>query len=374
MAISEYSNQDYLSKMKHINECLGINDDFSIEKNKNIIFVYTPPKVGSTTLVSSIRLNASGKFTVLHLHNEIMLKILYKITDVSVLEIIKYNKFLGKNVYVIDIYRSPIEQKISTFFENIHSFHFNVPIEILNTFEINRIVKRFNQVFPHLQTNDHYRSKYNVSYPEVFDFTNKYIMVQKDGITYCKIRLKDSSEWKTILKKILGIDIFIVNDYETNRKPIHQLFSLFKNHYKIPINLITLIESDPTLSYYYSAEERNEYIKMWRGKTNNIVASTFTIEEYAFYSDIALDNQYIGEIQMDHYIDLGCLCMGCSRKRGLMLLKVMRGETIIDKIDHISASKEYIKEKAKRVPIYRQIQRRHTSSHIVQNNFQKTFK
>ena len=119
MAISEYSNQDYLSKMKHINECLGINDDFSIEKNKNIIFVYTPPKVGSTTLVSSIRLNASGKFTVLHLHNEIMLKILYKITDVSVLEIIKYNKFLGKNVYVIDIYRSPIEQKISTFFENI---------------------------------------------------------------------------------------------------------------------------------------------------------------------------------------------------------------------------------------------------------------
>ena len=182
MTAQDFTNQTYLNKMKYVNESLGISDDFSIEKNKNIIFIYTPPKVGSTTLVSSIRINACGKFTVLHLHNEIMLKILYKITDVTVLDIIKYNKFLGKNVFVFDIYRSPIEQKISTFFENIHSFHFNVPIETLNTFDLSRVIKRFNQVFPYLQTNDNFRTKYQVPYPENFDFNNRFISAEVDGI------------------------------------------------------------------------------------------------------------------------------------------------------------------------------------------------
>ena len=86
----DYNNYEYLQKLKKANESLGISDDFNIEKNKNIVFIYTPPKVGSTTLVSSIRINACSKFTVLHLHNEIMLKVLYKIKDLTILEIIKY--------------------------------------------------------------------------------------------------------------------------------------------------------------------------------------------------------------------------------------------------------------------------------------------
>lgn len=372
----DLTNPDNLNKMKYVNESLGISDDFSIEKNKNIIFVYTPPKVGSTTLVSSIRINACGKFTVLHLHNEIMLKILYKITDVTVLDIIKYNRFLGKNVYVIDIYRSPIEQKISTFFENIHSFHFNVPVEVLNTFELNRIIKRFNQVFPYLLTNDNFRTKYKIPYPEEFDFNNKFIFVESDGIKYFKIRLKDSNEWRTILQKILGLEIFIVNDYETSKKPISRIFSLFKQYYKIPSNLFEMIENDKNLTYYYSVEERNEYLNVWRNKINNTIAKTFTPEEYDFYSDIALDNQYINEIQLDHYIDLGCLCMACCRKRGLLLVKVRRGENVsADRIEHYKAGAEYLTVKSKHLPVYvKQRSSLRNNSLIVKNNFMNTVK
>ena len=376
MTAQDFTNQTYLNKMKYVNESLGISDDFSIEKNKNIIFIYTPPKVGSTTLVSSIRINACGKFTVLHLHNEIMLKILYKITDVTVLDIIKYNKFLGKNVFVFDIYRSPIEQKISTFFENIHSFHFNVPIETLNTFDLSRVIKRFNQVFPYLQTNDNFRTKYQVPYPENFDFNNRFISADVDGIKYFKIRLKDSGDWKTILQNILGIEIFIVNDYETSKKPISQLFSLFKQQYSIPVNLLGMIESDSSLEYYYSPDERNQYIDFWKGKINNNIATTFTPEEYIFYTDVALDNQYINEIQLDHYIDLGCLCVGCCRKRGLMLVKVRRGETVNERIDHSTASSEYIKVKAKTVPVYirSKSQQQSRNSNIVKGNFLRVMK
>ena len=79
----------YNEKMKDINARLGIQDDLNIEKNRKLIFVYCPPKVGSTTLVSSLRLSASDKLTILHLHKEIMLKVLYNITDVTVNEIIQ---------------------------------------------------------------------------------------------------------------------------------------------------------------------------------------------------------------------------------------------------------------------------------------------
>jgi len=349
----DFSSEASFIRMSDINESLGINDDFSVEKNKNIVFVYTPPKVGSTTLVSSIRLNACGKFTVLHLHNEIMLKVLYGITDVTVLDIIKFNKFLGKNVIVIDIYRSPIEQKISTFFENVHSLHFNVPVDSLNDFDVNRLIKRFNQVFPYLQTNDHFRTKYNVSFPTSFDFNKKYIFVESDGIKYYKIRLADSQEWGMMLKQILNInvDVYIAKDYETEKKPINKLFTLFKKNYLIPANLYNLIEKDENLRFYYSDSERSQYLISWRIKSNPIEFKTFTKDEYDFYMDVALDNQYIGEFQKDHYIDLGCLCMGCCRKRGKMLLRLKNGEQVDDRIDHFEAAEDYLRARAKVLPI-----------------------
>lgn len=377
MPTLDYSNSDIFNKMKYANECLGISDDFSIEKNKNIVFVFTPPKVGSTTLVSSIRLNACGKYTVLHLHNEIMLRVLYKINDVTVLDIIKFNKFLGKDIIVIDIYRSPIEQKISTFFENIHSLHFNAPIDVLNTFEVSRIIKRFNQVFPYLQTNDHFRNKYEVPYPETFDFTNKYIHSEVDGINYYKLRLKDSNEWGNILKQILNIgnDMYIIKDYETDKKPINHIFNLFKKYYEIPKNLFNIIENDAGLRYYYSDYERTQYLNTWRSKINSSDFITFKPEEYVFYMDIALDNQYISEIQHDHYIDLGCLCMGCCRKRGKILLRLKNGEKVSERIDHNEEFTEYLKGRAKNLPIYKTTNKKNVGNRgIVRGNFLNGFK
>ena len=74
MDISENSNTlgidvNRLELLKNANSRIGLSD----EKIRNIVFVYTPPKVGSTTLVSSIRLSASYKFRVIHLHDEDML-------------------------------------------------------------------------------------------------------------------------------------------------------------------------------------------------------------------------------------------------------------------------------------------------------------
>ena len=121
-----------LELLQETNKKLNIYDDLSIDKNKNIIFVYCPPKVGSTTLITSIRISAFNKFTVLHIHNELMLKVLCNIDNIKIIDIIEYNKNLGKNVYVFDIYRSPIEQKISQYFEKLSIYHFNNSPQSIN--------------------------------------------------------------------------------------------------------------------------------------------------------------------------------------------------------------------------------------------------
>jgi len=333
-------------KMKDINARLGIQDDLSVEKNKKLIFVYCPPKVGSTTLVSSLRLSASDKLTVLHLHNEIMLKVLYNITDVTVNDIIQYNKQIGKKVYVIDIFRTPVEHKMSSLFENIDTFHFNTTIEDLNTYDVKKIITRFNNLFPHLAKSDHFKDKYGVVIPTHFDFERKYLLVEKDGVSYVKLRLKDSGEWREILRKILHIEVVIVNDYETDKKAVKNIYLNFKNNYKVPQNLLETIKNSSSILYYLNDEERNEYMQTWEGKsTPDEIHVPYTEEEYQLYNKISLENHHMNEIQTDHYMDCGCVCVACERKRKHVLEKAKRGEKVTDRIIHEETKTEFMIEK-----------------------------
>ena len=298
-----------------------------------------------------------------------MLKVLYNITNITVLEIIKYNNFLGKRVYVFDIFRSPIEQKLSSYFENIDTFHFNSPNDVINTtYDVSRVIKRFNKLFPHLPTNDHYKTNYGImTTPASFNFIGaerviehgtlvkfsekNYLLQDIDGIKYIKLRLKDSSEWSKILSEILETEILIVNDYETDKKPIKDMYSKFKNAYRIPLNLYKMIENCESLKYYYSAEERQMYLDTWRSKICPEEFTTYTADEFKFYTELTLDNQYMTEIQREHYIDMGCVCLGCSAKRKKMFIQLKNGGQINEKINHEAAKIEYLKDNIKKAPI-----------------------
>lgn len=327
--------------MKHMNNeklyCIKEANDkiFSTKINKinNVVFVYTPIKVGSTTLVSSIRLSACNKFIVAHLHDEACLQVLTGITNVTIIEIIQYNEYIGKNVYVIDVYRSPIERKISDFFEKIE-IHFNNTQLNINTYSLTRIINRFNRIFPYIATNDYFMDKYNIVIPETFDYNKKYIMVKQDNIHYIKLRLKDSSEWGNILTSLFKEEICIINDYETHNKPISDLYKKFKEEYKLPINYLDLINQCKYLQYYYSEEEKNDYISMWRNKIISRACEHYTENEYKLYEKISIENMCYNSIQLEHYIDNGCLCKFCSEKRGELLQKHKCGKIINEKINH----------------------------------------
>lgn len=333
--IKEANNKIFGSLLKDNNEL-----------NNNIIFIYTPPKVGSTSLVSSIRISAANKFSIIHIHDEIMLNFFTGIDSVSINEIIYYNSYIGKNVYVIDVYRTPIERKFSEFFEKISPYHFNNSEEKINKYSVKRVVDRFNKVFPYLALGDYYMDKYNIPTPESFDYVNKFLNIKYNNINYIKLRLKDSNLWGGILTQILGSEIIIISDYETNNKTIGELYLKFKNEYKLPTNYFEMLKNDKFLSFYYSQEERNNYLNLWSNKLTDSVVS-YTEPEYLFYVNLNLENQIYNDLQTEHYIDNGCLCKGCSFKRRQIFNKAKNGIAIKEKICHNEIVNKIIDEKNK---------------------------
>jgi hypothetical protein len=219
----------------------------SIEKlfnttTDNYIFIYTPPKVGSTTLVTSLRVSLGKTYNVIHIHDEIMLSVLTGINNVKINDIITYLTDNGKKVYVIDVYRTPVERKMSEFFEKISPYHFNNTEDNINNYSIKRVSDRFNKLFPHLENGDHYIDKYGISEVIPFDFNKKYTIQEQNGISYIKLRLCDSHLWGNILSSILQTDIIIISDYKTESKGIADLYKRFKTEYKLPINFFETIK------------------------------------------------------------------------------------------------------------------------------------
>ena len=335
-----------LSQIKEVNDKIFGSLLKDTEIYNNIIFVYTPPKVGSTTLVSSIRISASHKFSIVHIHDEIMLTFFTGINSVTINDIIQYNSYIGKNVFVIDIYRTPIERKMSEFFEKISPYHFNNSEENINNYSVKRVSERFNKVFPYLAVGDHYIDKYNIPIPESFDNTKNFLLHKNNNINYIKLRLKDSDKWGKILSEILCTEIIIVSDYETNNKIIGGLYSKFKNEYKLPSNYFETIKNDKYLQFYYSNEEINCYLNLWANKLTESVIS-YTEPEYLFYVNLNLENQIYNDLQSEHYIDNGCLCKGCSSKRKIIFEKAKKGIKIKEKINHTEVVNEIIDNKNK---------------------------
>ena len=325
----------------------SINKLFNTTTN-NYIFVYTPPKVGSTTLVTSLRVSLGKSYNIIHIHDETMLRVLTGINDVKINDIISFLSNQGKKVYVIDVYRTPLERKMSEFFEKISPYHFNNTVENISKYSIKRINDRFNKLFPHIENGDHYFDKYNIPEPVPFDFENKYTIQSVNNVKYIKLRLCDSDLWPNILSNIFQSDIVIIHDYKTEDKGIGTLYNKFKSEYNIPVNYLEIVKNDKYFNFYYNELERNNYLNNLYTKSTNEVLP-YTDAEFEFYMNLCLENQYINDIDIDHYIDNGCFCTYCSHKRKEIYFRAKAGEKKFDKIIHREVINEVKNEKIKEI-------------------------
>lgn len=328
------------------NEILHINKG---PYNK-IVFVYSAPKVGSTSIVSSLRLFGIDKFYTIHIHDEEMLRVIAKINGITINEIILFNKYLGKDVYVIDVFRCPIERKISAYFEKIGAYHFNNHDSIVNKYNVKKVINRFNKIFPHIANGDHFLDEYNIPVPSHFDWNNKYLQINHNGVNYIKLRLRDSELWGDILSKLLETKICIVKDYETSKKAVKDLYAKFKTNYKIPKNLLDDVINSSYIEYFFSPSEKEEYYTKWLQKsTDNFIP--YTSEQYKMYEDLTLENSHLDYIQSDHYMDEGCRCKACLIKRKQVVSKILCGIETNDRIIHDIAKQELLKSRIDKMNI-----------------------
>ena len=326
------TSKEKLSILKEINSKIHLNNN-DITK---IIFVYCPPKVGSTSLVSSLRISGASSYKVLHIHDEKMLEVLTGITGVTIQDIIEFNVFLGREVIVIDIYREPLERKMSEFFGKLASYHFNTSVEKIRTYTLERLIDRFNSIFPHLAEGDHYLEKYRdiaICPPSSFDHDRKYLVHNKEMLTYVKLRLRDSAEWASILKKALNLDVTIIKDYEREKLPLGNIYKKFKEAYKLPVNFIPVIQSDRFFTFYLSPGEQIDYLNSLRGKTGDQFKE-FSRTEYNVYSLISEQNQSVVDVETQHYFDDGCTCQNCTMMRKLVLKDIQNNNQPRCRLSH----------------------------------------
>jgi hypothetical protein len=188
-------------------------------------------------------------------------------------------------------------------------------------------------LFPYLGNGDHYFEKFDIANPTHFDFDKKYTIQILNNIKYIKLRLYDSKKWSSILSTIFQKEIVLINDYQTTNKSIGDLYKRFKDEYKIPSNYLELVRSCRYFNFYFSDEERKQYISIWENKTTDEF-TPYSGDEYKFYVNLYLENQYINDIQTEHYIDNGCLCVYCTKTRKYIFDCAKNGETHFEKIVH----------------------------------------
>lgn len=316
---------DFLPQQININEL-----EKKVDIYRDIILLYCPDKVGSTSIVSSIRFSAPDKFMVFHTHNEKIVDLLhFEKNKITIHDIISNNNIFNPNtnkyrqIYLIDVYRNPIEKKISSFFQKISEEHFNNTEENLSTYPIEKIIKRFNDIFPYIDTTDYY----NTYYTQLFDCSkiNKFDTYKKYHVekisfntTLIKLRLNDSDCWSNILSNILNTDIIMLNEYDTTNKKIGKLYNEFKTNYKLPNNYFDLISNLEQLDIYLNFDEKQKYLSKWLECTTNYIHKPFNINEYSFYKMITMENCFYNSIVSNrHYSDDGCLCEICREKRKL---------------------------------------------------------
>jgi hypothetical protein len=225
---------------------------------KNVdVLVLCGGKCGSSTLAKTFVKNG---YKCIKIHNEEDYFLQFKSRKLyETIELSSKNKKL----YIIDCYRTPIERKISSFFENISKHapnHNNMPNkELMKIFN----EKQINYIEDYHSINDAL-NKYNIPRWTTFDFEKKYNITKKGNIVFIKLLFKDIQQWDKILTKILGKKIIMFNDNLTNTKPEYKKYQRFKEMYKPPIDYINnIIKNDFEFKTYNTKEEQEQYIQKW---------------------------------------------------------------------------------------------------------------
>ena len=289
--IMHYTTQGYTENRQY--NYLKLSTDCNI-------FICCSGKSGSTTLYTTFINNG---YKSIHCHGNENFKnnsLIYKHFKLDLHELIELNSKKYERIYIIDSYRTPIERKISSFFENL---------EKLEKLE-NLLDKSIIDIENYAAIND-VLNYYNLDYFNTFDFDKKYNIKHYKNITFIKLRFEDINEWSTILSEIFNKPIIIHKDNLTINKKYYNIYNIIKQKYIIPDYLLTLIENDREFKIYNTPAKQKEYLDYWksRSKPSNYIFKNIPEDfDPEMYIKLNIDLVYFTLLEAKmHYNNTGYL-------------------------------------------------------------------
>lgn len=224
------------------------------------IFICCGGKCGGTTLAYTFHQNG---YKTTHLHSSKHLGNFKSSIDINhTFDIINASKQLGP-IYIIDSYRTPVERKISCFFQKIHTYlpdYENMSIQHIITYFNDNIL--FSSVGEHHPINE-FLQNYKMPLFHKFNFKRRYNKSNKGNIIFVKVLFSDIKDWGNILSHAVNAEITIHNANLTEDKSINLLYAQFKDMYRLPKSYLSRIENDSEFKIYTSAYEQKKYLAKW---------------------------------------------------------------------------------------------------------------
>jgi hypothetical protein len=278
-------------------------EDYILSNNldKINVFVYCSGKSGGSSLANTLY---NHGYKVLHVHNNTCMGFFDKVKiDFSIVttnELITYNssKYPNNTIYVIDSYRTPIERKISAYFQHLHKYF----PDYKNT-NINTILQCFNDK-NFIYCTEEYQSFENLfNYFKLeqinnFDFENNYVITQHNNIKFIKLRFNNITSWDTMLSTIFNKQIKILPCNITRHSDKGKLYQKFKKRYVIPKQYLEhFLPYDKYFKVFTNELEKKDYYEYWNNKSINEIKPYHFV---SFYSELNTKKKetYVNSLKM----------------------------------------------------------------------------
>lgn len=294
-------------------------------------FIYCCGKSGSSTLQKSLSNSYHTHSFINFIRRKINEKSFDEKLNFDIFDIIdiNINKYNQSYVYFYDVYRTPIERKISAFFEhlkvqcnfkeliknikeNYYLYSFNVNyLTVENIHDkikenINILIEIFWWNFM-INTDNYYSF---TEYRNIIDFNieNENHFYQDNGkYRYIILKFDDIDNWSNILSFYHKKEINLIKSNiteEENLNKYNQYYKKFKENFTIPNVLFkiifykdfqmheyhTICNHYKVMQKFYTKEKINKYINYWNNHSNNFIPNNLYDEK--LNSDESVKNIY----------------------------------------------------------------------------------
>lgn len=219
------------------------------------VYIFCSGKSGGTTLCNSF---FQKNITTAHMHSgHGKAGYITNINTNFTYETIMYSS-LFKNIFIFDIYRTPIERQISSFFESYYLQYadINNTQELCNIFTNNYLFKIENYCSIEIILQYFGLPMFNN-----FNFEKKYNVIEKDNLTLVYLLFENFDKFPDIIKTITNYDIDICNLNCSWQKSYKNAYKEFKEIFTCPLKFLPKLLCDNYFNTFVDPQEKSTYLK-----------------------------------------------------------------------------------------------------------------